>query len=208
MSDANGTQTESVVAPAPGSTACTTDTTGLLVGSISTVTEVEQPNVAVSAVTIMADSGTVSGASATLTVSDTGVRRHCSPKRGPRLGRGLQEPGRRVDEYPGLPLHHQRWGWQSLGLLLHGGGLELLAGGPGVGEATVNEIRANPNFHVVNVSTVSPPIHPAACCRPAPTVTRQPSRFPAAESATRSLGLSRTSVRRGAVQDPHGADLV
>jgi len=75
VNDAAGMQTESVTAVAPGdATPCAFDFTALPVGSTATVTEVGEPNVAVTGVSVYpAGSGSVSGSTATLTVSATSV---------------------------------------------------------------------------------------------------------------------------------------
>ncbi len=155
VSDAAGTQTESVITPAVGSTACSLDLTALPVGSTATVTEVGQPNVAVTGVSVYpSGAGTVSGSSATLTVSDTSVVSAtftnealgwvevCKNAADPSTGNQIF-PFTITSEY---------------GTLLYS--FNVAAGQCSqpyqvpAGTAQVNEIQANPNFYLANVTAV------------------------------------------------------
>ncbi len=151
VADAAGTQTESVVAGPPGTTACTLDLTALPVGSTATVTEVAQPNVAVTGVSIYpASAGTVSGSSAALTVSGTGVVSATFTNE----ALGWVEVCKNAAD--------PSTGQQIFPFTVNGGPVFTVAAGQcsqpfqvPAGTAIVNEIQANPNFYLANVSTVS-----------------------------------------------------
>ncbi len=150
VSDAAGTQTESVVAAAPGSSACTLDFTALPVGSTATVTEVGQPNVAVTGVSVYpAGAGTTTSSSATLTVSGTGVVSATFTNE----ALGWVEVCKNAAD--------PSTGNQIFPFTINGGPVFTVAAGQcsqpfqvPAGTATINEIQANPNFYLANVTAV------------------------------------------------------
>jgi len=150
VTDAAGTQTVSVVAGSPGTTECTLDFTALPVGSTATVTEVAEPNVAVTGVSVLpASAGTTTSTSATLTVSDSGVISATFTNE----ALGWVEVCKNAAD--------QSTGNQIFPFTINGGPVFTVAAGQcsqpfqvPAGTATINEIQANPNFYLANVTAV------------------------------------------------------
>jgi hypothetical protein len=150
VSDAAGNQAVSVIAPAPGQTACALDFTALPVGSVAHVTEVGQPNVALTGVSVYpssSDAGSTSTtgaitvgtsvASATFTNEALGWVEVCKNAADPSTGN------------------------QIFPFTVNGGQVFTVMANQcsqafqvPAGTATINEIQANPNFYLENVTAI------------------------------------------------------
>ncbi len=150
VSDAAGTQVVSVVASAPGETACSPDYTPLPVGSVATITEQSVPNVAVSGVQVIpaiADAGSTNTTakvtvgtslnSATFTNQALGYVEVCK-NAGDSSVAGTFDFS--VNGGPAIPV--------AVGQCSQA--IQVPAG-----TATVSELQSNPNYYLANVSTQS-----------------------------------------------------
>lgn len=144
VTDAAGTQTESVIANAPGTLACTLDFTALPVGSTASITEVGQANVTITGVSVTA--GSVSGTTANVTV---GTSVNVATFNNEAMGwvevcKNAADPST---------------GQQSFPFTVNGGPIFIVMAGQcsepievPAGTATIVEMPGNPNFYLQNVT--------------------------------------------------------
>ncbi len=151
VSDAAGTQVITVIASAPGQTACSPDYSALPIGSVATVTEQSVPNVALVGVSVVPASADAGSTSTTAAVT---------------VGPSINSAN----------FTNEALGWvevcknaadastagQTFNFSVNGGSaIPVMTGQCSqpiqvpAGTATVNEIQANPNYYLANVSTVS-----------------------------------------------------
>ena len=149
VSDAAGAQTVSVIAPAVGTTACTRDNVFLPIGSVATVTEVAQPDVALVNLTVTPASAN-DGSTSTTAVMKVGSSVAAATFTNEALG--WVEVCKDALNAQGLSWNFTVNGGTSFPVAV--GGCSAPIQVP-AGTATIQELETNPNYELQSVTAES-----------------------------------------------------